>query len=309
MSVIALLGPQFREPNLAPVLAELGVTGALVSVTAGWQEREGEIDELAAHIDRDVADLGLYARTEAIFAEDQALLVNYRARQDRLRGMQDLYRVQLKHARDAVHDVWFSSAAPQSVRAARRSALGAMRRLDREHVLAIERVHREFERDNALAERPAIARQRRELSAAIGAAAAVLIAGGHVAILANRLRLLGLVDLLRDKPVLAWSAGAMAIAERIVLFHDQPPQGAGVAEVFDQGLGLVPGVLPLPHAQTRLHLHDSTHVSILARRFAPARCVTLDHGSALSIAAGEVQGYTNSWRLTRDGTLAEANAP
>ena len=90
MSVIALLGPQFREPNLAPVLAELGVTGALVSVTAGWQEREGEIDELAAHIDRDVADLGLYARTEAIFAEDQALLVNYRARQERLRGIHKL---------------------------------------------------------------------------------------------------------------------------------------------------------------------------------------------------------------------------
>jgi len=309
MSVIALLGPQFREPNLAPVLAELNLAGPLVSVTAGWQEREGEIDELAAHLDRDVTDLGLYARTEHVFAEDRSLLVSYRARQERLRGMQELYRVQLEHARAAVEDIWFSGAAPAIVRAARRSALGVMRRLDREHVLAIERVHQEFERENALTERPAIARQRRELAAAISQAAAVLIAGGHVAILVNRLRLLGLAEVLQSKPILAWSAGAMAIAERIVLFHDQPPQGAGVAEVFDQGLGLVPGLLPLPHAQTRLHLHDNTHVSILARRFAPARCLTLDHGSVLSIADGHLQSYANSWRLTRDGSLAGADAP
>jgi hypothetical protein len=101
----------------------------------------------------------------------------------------------------------------------------------------------------------------------------------------------------------------MAICERIVLFHDQPPQGAGVAELFDQGLGLVPAVLPLPHAQTRLRLHDGEHVSILARRFAPARSVTLDHGSALSFADGRLTGCANSWRLTRDGSLAEAGAP
>ncbi len=309
MSVIALLGPQFREPNLAPVIAELSLAGPLVSVTAGWQEREGEIDELAAHIDRDLTDLGLYARTEQVFAEDRALFASYRARQDRLRSMQDLYRVQLQHALDAVRDVWFSTAAPAIVRAARRSALGVMRRLDREHVLAIERVHQEFERATALLERPAIVRQRHELTAAIGEAAGVLIAGGHVAILVNRLRLLGLADLMRGKPILAWSAGAMAIAERIVLFHDQPPQGAGVAEVFDQGLGLMPGVLPLPHAQSRLLLHDDVHVSIFARRFAPARCLTLDHGSALSIADGRLKGYANSWRLTRDGFLAAANAP
>ena len=308
MSAIALLGPQFREPNLAPVLAEFGLAGPLVSITAGWQEREGEVDELAAHINREVTDLGLYARTENVFAHDRSLFASYRARQDRLRGMQDLYRVQLEHARDAVRDVWNHGGEPAIRRAARRSALGIMRRLDREHVLAIERVHQEFNRENALAERPMIQRHRRELAALIGQAAAVLIAGGHVAILVNRMRLLGLADILRDKPVLAWSAGAMAIAERIVLFHDQPPLGAGVAELFDQGLGLVTGVLPLPHAQTRLHLHDSEHVSILARRFAPARCLTLDHGSVVSFADGRLTAHASSWQLTRNGSLAEAGS-
>jgi hypothetical protein len=65
-------------------------------------------------------------------------------------------------------------------------------------------------------------------------------------------------------------------------------------------------VLPLPHAQTRLRLHDGEHVSILARRFAPARCLTLDHGSVLSFEDGRPNGFANSWRLTRDGSLAEA---
>jgi len=308
MSAIALLGPQFREPNLAPVLAELGLEGPLVSITAGWQEREGEIAELAAHLGREVTDLALYSRTENIFADDRQLFRAYRARQDRLHGMQTLYRVQLEHASNAVLDVWNHDGDASIRRAARRSALGVMRRLDREHLLAIERVHQDFARRVVLAERKSVAAHRNELARLVSGTGAVLIAGGHVAILANRLRLLGFTGLLQRKPVLAWSAGAMAISERIVLFHDQPPQGPGVPELFDQGLGLVPGVLPLPHAQTRLHLHDSEHVSILARRFAPQRCMTLDHGSVVSFIDGRPAGYANSWRLTRDGTLAEGIA-
>jgi hypothetical protein len=308
MSTITLLGPQFREPNLGPVLKELGLSGPLLSITAGWQEREGEIDELATHVGREVTDLALYARSEAIFSQDRPLFAEYRARQERLRALQDLYRVQLEHAHEAVLDVWRSDQQGWIARAARRSALGVMRRLDREHLLGIERIHRAFLRRVAPLERVTILPHRQQLAAAIEGAGAVLIAGGHVAILLNRLRLLGVADLLKGKPVLAWSAGAMAIADRIVLFHDQPPQGAGVAEVFDQGLGLIPGILPLPHAQTRLRLHDTEHVTIFGRRFAPARCLTLDHGSVLSLADGKLTGYTNSWRLSRDGTLAEADA-
>ena len=32
-------------------------------------------------------------------------------------------------------------------------------------------------------------------------------------------------------PVIAWSAGAMALTDRIVLFHDRSPQGPGHPEV------------------------------------------------------------------------------
>ena len=80
----------------------------------------------------------------------------------------------------------------------------------------------------------------------------MLIAGGHVAVLVNRLRLFGMRALLGHKPIAAWSAGAMALTTRVLLFHDRPPQGAGNAEIFEHGLDLVPDAVFLPHAATRL---------------------------------------------------------
>ena len=90
---------------------------------------------------------------------------------------------------------------------------------------------------------------------------------GHVAVLLNRLRIFKLEPMLAQKPIIAWSAGAMVLAKRIVLFHDTPPQGKGFAEVFEAGLGLYSNLIPLPHAAKRLQLDNPTRVSIFARRF------------------------------------------
>ena len=62
----------------------------------------------------------------------------------------------------------------------------------------------------------------------------------------------------------------MALGQRVVLFHDSPPQGFGNAEVWGPGLGLYTGVLVFPHAQRRLALEDAGRVAILARRFQPS---------------------------------------
>ena len=59
-----------------------------------------------------------------------------------------------------------------------------------------------------------------------------------------------------ELPVVAWSAGAMALTSKVVLFHDYAPRGSHEAEVFDRGLGRVPGVIALPHARRRLRLED-----------------------------------------------------
>jgi hypothetical protein len=305
MPDVAFLGPQYAEPNLAQALRRLGIDGPLVAISAGWQEREGEIDELRNHVRLPVTDLALYARTERVFAEDPELQAAHRQRQIRLRELQDLYRLRLEHAKAAARELMEHKADPELLRRAQRSAMHALRRLDREHLSAIEREHGNFRRDLRPQQRSSVVPHIQELRRLIESAAAVLIAGGHVAVLANRLRLFDLKRLLTGRTLLAWSAGAMALSDCIVLFHDHPPQGAGNAEVFDAGLGLRPGIVALPHAQTRLALHESTRISMFARRFAPAQCLTLDHGSLLYWRGARLAGCSYSWRLSRQGVLEE----
>jgi hypothetical protein len=308
MPEIVFLGPQFKEPNLAQALRRLGIEGPLVTISAGWQEREGEIDELRNHVRLPVTDLALYARTESVFAEDSELHAAHRQRQLRLRELQDLYRLRLEHAKDAARELAQREGDPDLLRRAQRSAMHGLRRLDREHLTAIEREHANFRRELRPQQRASVVRHIQELRRQIESAAAVLVAGGHVAVLANRLRLFDLRRLLAGKSLLAWSAGAMALADCIVLFHDHPPQGAGNAEVFDSGLGLRPGVVALPHAQSRLALHDCSRVALIARRFAPAHCLTLDHGSMLHWRGARLMGSSYSWRLSRQGVLEEVRA-
>ncbi len=70
----------------------------------------------------------------------------------------------------------------------------------------------------------------------------------------------------------------MVLTEKVVLFHDHPPHGQGIAEVLDAGFGLVPGLVVLPDPRRRLRLDDRERVGRLAQRFAPAACVAMDHG-------------------------------
>lgn len=306
MSTVTLLGPQTQDPNLRAALQTLELQGPFVSISAGWQEREGEIEELGAHVGGEVEDLRLYAATEEIFAADRDLRLAHRQRQARLQDMQELYALQLRHVKDAARELFAPQRENRAVlRAARRQAISAVRRLDRAHRAGIALVHAQFEQRVNPAARAVVHRTVQSLRQRIDVAQAILITGGHVAVLVNRLRLLGGAALLAGKPIVAWSAGAMALAESIVLFHDQPPQGSADPEVFDLGLGLFKAVLPLPHAQTRLRLHDSARVAVFARRFAPAACLTLDGGACLHFVDGLLRYHSGSFQLTRQGVLGE----
>jgi hypothetical protein len=86
-------------------------------------------------------------------------------------------------------------------------------------------------------------------------------------------------------PVGAWCAGAMALTERVVLFHDRAAHGPAVAEVFAPGLGLVKETVALPSARERLDLANHDRMAILARRFAPSRCLLLDAGAQVHVGA------------------------
>ena len=305
----AMLGPQRRSPNLASVLDRLGVVnGNVCTITAGWQEREGELEELRKHLGREIRDLGLYRRAEAFFDDHPEFHSAYRNRQRLLKDLQRLYRRRLAHAYAAYVEMMREPSESAIVRNEQRAALRALRTLDHQHLRRIRRIHSGFAASTNSASHAGLQRCRDQIRTELAGCAALLLAGGHVEVLLNRLRLFDIADMMIGVPVIAWSAGAMALSDRVVLFHDHPPQGAGVAEVSDIGLGLFPGVVPLPHAGQRLRLHDTARVSLFSRRFAPARCVTLDSGAILVWRDDELCEVASSFRLTHRGALRPVTA-
>ena len=308
MSDHALLGPQYRIPNLRACLDGLGIAGPLVVITAGWQEREGEIEELCAHVGGAVADLSLYARGEQVYADDAPLAAAHHERQLLLQEMQEHYRLRLAALMQVVQELEALPGDSPALRRARRAALGDVRRLDREHLGAVVREQHAFTQRWQPPRRAVVAPHAAALAAAIAQAAAVLVAGGHVAVLLNRIRLFDLGGALAQRPLIAWSAGAMVLSERVVLFHDRPPQGAAHPEVLDAGLAIVTGVVALPHAAARLALNDVARVRTFARRFAPARCLALDHGSLARWHRQRLVASSDLRRLTRAGRVVEQSA-
>jgi len=301
---IVLLGPQRRQPTLLPALAAFGAEGPLAAVTAGWEEREDEVERLEAHVGRTVLNLRLYRRAEEAMLCDWELAAAYRERRARLTELGDHFRARLVHAHAAARAMRRRRGTEAILGPEREDALAALRALDERHLRRLEEVHAEFEERWRPGERKAVAERREEVRRLLADCGAVALAGGNVAVLSHRLRLFGMAPLLRDRAVFAWSAGAMAAGERIVLFHENPPQGPGIPEVFGSGLGLFPGLLPLPHARTRLRLENRRRVSLFAERFAPLRCVALDEGDGAAWDGARWTAAAGGARLLRaDGTV------
>lgn len=305
MGDVILLGPQRLRPTVGPVLESLGLDGRICVISAGWQEREGELDELSGHLHRPVDDLALYRRCEEVFAQDAELFAAVRTRQDRLKDAQRLYRIRLRASLQAVRRLADATAEAELLSQEKRAALRSLQALDRHHLQTIHGIHADFEERWQPARRPAVLRIQHELAERLETAAALLIAGGHVQVLLNRIRLVGLAGLLPQIPLIAWSAGAMVLAQRIVLFHDTPPHGAGKAEVLDVGLGAFEGIVPLPHARRRLDLGDAARVALFARRFSPSVCVTMDEGAYLAWRNGSWTDSKDCRQLTRSGAMAD----
>lgn len=303
--MIVLCGAQHAEPSLPRVLRDLGVQGPVALITAGWQERESE-PGVVADPGLPTVDLALHARGEQVFAKDTELAEAYKARQLRLKLMQDFYRVRLDHAAQAARAVAVRSADPDLRVEEHVASLSVLRHIDREHVERCTAVHAAFEAALKPSERKIVARHVEELRAQIEPTDAVVIAGGHVAVLLNRLRLFGIAELAGPRPIIAWSAGAMALTDRVVLFHEDPPHGQAISEVLERGLGLAHDVVVLPEPRLRLHLDDKTRVGELAERYAPAICVALDHGAQIYVEDGACVRGVGAQRLDVDGSVHPA---
>lgn len=308
---VVLLGPQRLEPTLARAVLSLGLRGRIAAVTAGWEEREGEDQELSAHLGGRSFNLRIWERGEDVYARDRELHQAVRQRNEQLRVAQELYQLRLGHLVAAAREI-LRKGLPMGFQriyaAGSDSAIESVRALDREHLARIREINEEFYARWQPWQRELVARHRAELARMLAEAELLCIAGGHVLVLLRRLRLFGVLDLLERQPIVAWSAGAMVVSERIVLFHDDPPQGAGSAEVAELGLAACKGIVPLPHAAKRLELGDRERVALFVRRFEPDLCAALVPRTRLDWDGSRWSAEAGTQRLDASGQLVEAGA-
>ena len=297
-----LLGPQ-RRPTLEAVVRSLGWPGPFATVTAGWQEREPDDGEMRALLGGRSVGLELYRRWLDVQERDPQYAAASRALADVLAELADLYLLRLDYALQAVYALQRRTSG-----SALAEAVASVRSLDDLHLAQVNEVRGEFFDRLRPHERPVIAAHRSAVAGLLDSAAALVVAGGHVGVLAEVLHLFNVAALLRS-PVIAWSAGAMGVADRIVLFGDRSAYGPGHPEVYGSGLSVVRDVVLLPHAKARLLLDDVPRMAVFAQRFAPARCVLLEAGTRVELSDGSAGWPGGARVLGEDGhvtSLGEA---
>jgi hypothetical protein len=301
---VTLLGPQ-RRPSVQPVLRDLDPDAPVATVTAGWQERESDDAELRELLGGRAVNLALHGRWLDLHERDQEYAHAERDHDVALAELRSMYLDRLDHALRAAYAVGNArESRPRLSAAALDDAIEVIRLVDRQHLARVREVQHAFFAAWRPQERPVVAQHREEVRGVLRQAQAVVVAGGHVGELLRVLHLFQVEPHLPDV-VIAWSAGAMALSERVVLFHDFVPHGVAQTEVLGEGLGVVRGLVPLPHMRRRLRMDDRIRMSVLARRFTPARCVVLDDGVRLPLAA-DGQPPADARVLDARGQVTEA---
>lgn len=303
-----LLGPQRFTVTLAPVVRSLGVEGPIAMINAGWEEREVDDGELASHLGDQGVNLRLYQRAVEALAADRALraaVLEHRVRHDELRAF---YGIRLQSAHDALLAVRHRTWRHGMGETADRSAVLALRDVDDWFDYEAARLTEETGASHDILASAELGRHRAEIAETLSSAAAVVVAGGHVGILMEVLQLFD-VELPAALPVIAWSAGAMAICDKVLLFHDFAPHGITAAELHDPGLGRLRGVVALPHAKRRLRLGDRDRMRVLADRFPHHVLTPLDDGTVVRFPPGATGPPEGARVIGPDGVLRTVGEP
>lgn len=305
-----LLGPQRFTQNVGGALAGLEVDGPVAVINPGWEEREDDDGELDTAVGGRAHNLRLYHRMFDVIGKDKrfaAAALQFRDRHDELL---DFYRIRLSHALSAVQACQRRTSRRGVGALAEVDAIDTLRAIDGWYLEQLTVIYADFDERSSRDDSELIGWHRGEIQATLDESSAVVLPGGHVGVLLRALRLFE-VRLPPHRPVVAWSAGAMALTDAVVLFHDFSPQGTGAAEVHGPGLGRLPGLICLPHARRRLDLDDHARMRALARRFPAHELVLLDDGTSLSIPAAASAGGrrtqlpSGARTLTADGTVRE----
>ena len=299
---VILLGPQFHRPTAGDTLRELGLTSPAATITAGWQEREGEDEALVRQLPGTSVPLRLYQRAQRVWEADPELHAAHHVMQTDLRTVRELYAVQLEAAAVAWVSLLETEGPERLLGPERAAALQAIQRLDEHMLERVDSIRAEFEAKMRVAERPSVMEERAAIAKDLSRVSTVVIEGGHIAVLLNRIALFGVGELIADKTLVGCAGGAMALCRRVVLYDDSPAIGRGHAEVVIPGLGFAPGVIALPDATARLRTCEPERMRRLSLRLAPDQCALLDQGSKL-VWDGRAWAGRGTGLVLADGTI------
>lgn len=134
---------------------------------------------------------------------------------------------------------------------------------------------------------PAFRAAKERLEGRILSAGIIFLFGGRLDLLLGALRFFRLRDvfveaLRRGAQVVAVSAGAMVLCERVIVYDDfaETPRDF---QLYDRGLGIVQDIQIFPHCMERIQTDDPDNLAYLARRFRHHACVGLNQRSLLML--------------------------
>jgi hypothetical protein len=302
---LGILGPERPEGILPDILAHARVRGPVALISAGWRADEARDELLRAAIPNTVHNLRLYESFRDVERHAPDLARAWTRKQDALRREKERYRKRIVHALAGAQDLWADRQDPTDPWF--RQAVADLVAADELFLQEAAALHRGFDEVMRPAEHPAVRAVRARVEDILGGCKALLVAGGHVGVLRNRMAFFGIPTLLGKLPLVAWSGGAMVLCDRVLLYHDHTAYGPGLAEMLDGGFGLLPGVVYLPHARSRLDLDARGNVAILAARLAPRRAIGLVNRAAY--VDGAYRGDAGAaFELLPDGSLRAEGA-
>lgn len=309
-----LLGPQRPVINLGVAVKKAGIPeGPMAVISAGWQEAEGDVDDVFEQVQRPLHDLGIYQKAEQLTAAYPKFARAYRERQDNLKDLQRLYGLRCKQLMIAARLTLRAEASPEILKVEQHHAMSQVRELDRHHLRSMQALHAQYDQTFDSLTAGELKVFGAEITEKLADCESVLITGGNVLVLLNRMNLFGISKMLANTHLVAWSAGVMVLSDTLVLFHDKTPFARRDPEVVSKGCGLVPGYVFLPDAKRRLKESDCVRTRLMCRRFAPASCVTLNNGAGLLFESETPKTVTLKIAdqikvMTRDGAFEELKA-
>jgi peptidase E len=143
---------------------------------------------------------------------------------------------------------------------------------------------------SGLAYHPAWRAAQARLERRILSANTIMLFGGRLDRLLDALRFFRLRDALgealrRGAQIVAMSAGAMVLCERVIIYDDLAATRRDF-QLYDRGLALVRDIQLFPHCTERIQTDDPDNLAYLARRFRHHACVGLNQRSFLLFEPG-----------------------